>query len=61
MKPWQPSMDERHPLGPISHRTPELVLALLGHVYEADNPVPWIDLVGQYSSDRWPWLSLIHI
>lgn len=58
MKPWQPSMDERHPLGPISHRTPELVLALLGHVYEADNPVPWIDLVGQYSSDRWPWKTV---
>lgn len=51
-------MSERQPLGPIARRAPELVLAVLGHVYEAEEPVPWLDLVGEYSSDRWPWKTV---
>lgn len=47
--------DERRPL---AYRPPELVAALLGHVYEADDPVPWIDLVSRYSGDRWPWKTV---
>lgn len=51
-------MNEPNPLGPLARRSPELILAVLGHVYEADDPVPWLDLVGQFSSDRWPWKTV---
>lgn len=43
---------------PLRHRSPELIIALLGHVYEADGPVPWLVLVDAYSSDRWPWKTV---
>jgi hypothetical protein len=51
-------MSDPAPLGPISRRAPELVLAVLGHVYEAEEPVPWLEVVGQFSSDRWPWKTV---
>lgn len=47
-----------HTRSPLYRRSPELVSALLGHVYETEDPVPWLDLVGQYSSDRWPWKTV---
>jgi len=47
--------DRRHP---IYRRSPELVLAVLGLVYEADEPIPWLDLLGQLTTDRYPWKTV---
>jgi len=47
-----------HRRSPLFRRSPELVSALLGHVYESEEAVPWLDLVGEFSSDRWPWKTV---
>ncbi len=36
---------------PIRYRDPELVVALIGYVYDADSPVPWIELLDVFRRD----------
>lgn len=44
-------MTDRHPLGPLGRRPADLVTALLGFVYESDDPVPWLELAGRFSEE----------
>lgn len=45
----------RHPL---DRRSPELIAAILGLVYEADDPIPWLELLGQLSTTATPWKTV---
>lgn len=38
---------------PIDYRDPKLLVALLGALYEADDPIPEADLLDAYSRGRW--------
>lgn len=43
--------DAPHPLGPLARRPLDLVTGLLGYVYEAAEPVPWLELAGRFSEE----------
>jgi hypothetical protein len=47
--------DDRHPL---RRRNPELVVALLGYIYDHDDPVPWLDTVDRFTNDGRPWKTV---
>lgn len=51
-------MNDVDQLGPLRRRNPDLIHHLLGYVYEADEPVPWLDIVDHYSNDRHPWKTV---
>jgi len=39
---------------PLRRRPAELVTAILATVYEADDPVPWLEVIYSDLSNRWP-------
>lgn len=39
-------------------RNPTLIVAILGYVYDADEPVGWSELVETFSSDERPWKTV---
>lgn len=43
---------------PLRFRSPELVVGILGYVYEADEPIPWEELVAVFSSENRPWKTV---
>lgn len=45
----------------LDYRPPDLVLAILGHVYEAHDPVEWLELIATYSTDRHPWRTVENV
>lgn len=49
---------QRHPL---YRRSAELVTAILGHVLDAEEPVPWLELVPTFTSDRHEWKTVENV
>lgn len=45
----------------IDYRPTELVAAILGHIYDTDHPVPWLELVDHHTNDRWPWKTVENV
>jgi hypothetical protein len=42
----------------LRFRNPELLLALVGYVYDADGPVPWNELLEVFTEDGRPWKTV---
>jgi len=42
----------------LDHRQPQLVLAIIGHVYDADGPIRWPELVEHFADDRHGWKTI---
>ena len=42
----------------LRFRNPELLLALVGYVYDADEPVPWNELLEVFTEDGRPWKTV---
>lgn len=45
---------------PIRRRPARLVLDLLGHVYDADEPIPWLELIDTFA-DGHPWKTVENV
>jgi hypothetical protein len=43
---------------PLARRNPRLIIIILGHLYEADEPFPWDEFVGFLTSDEHPWKTV---
>lgn len=42
----------------LRFRNPVLVVGIIGYVYDSDEPVPWDELVGTFTSDERPWKTV---
>lgn len=42
----------------LRFRNPELLLALVAYVYDADGPVPWNELLEVFTDDGRPWKTV---
>lgn len=49
------------PRNPLRYRNPVLVAAILDHIYQADQPVPWLELVDRHTSDGNPWRTVENV
>lgn len=43
---------------PLRYRSPTLVLAVLGHIYDSDEPVPWTEIVEHHTDDAHTWRTV---
>lgn len=43
---------------PLRFRNPTLIIAVLGYVYDLDDPVPWTELVDVFTADARPWKTV---
>lgn len=46
---------------PFRFRNPELVVSILGYVYDADDPVPWNEILDLYTDDGRPWKTVENV
>lgn len=46
------------PTEPLRFRSPALVAAVLGLVYDSDEPVPWNEAVEKLTADGRPWKTV---
>lgn len=42
----------------LRFRSPELVVAIVGYVYDADGPVPWNELLEVFTENGRPWKTI---
>lgn len=43
---------------PLDYRHPALIFAILGHVYDSDEPVPWHEIVDHHADDAHTWRTI---
>lgn len=43
---------------PIRFRSARLVVGILGYVYDADEPIPWLELVDAFADGDHPWKTV---
>lgn len=48
-------------LGPLRYRSPELIGSILGQIYDAGEPVPWLRLVDTLTDGPWPWKTVENV
>lgn len=46
---------------PLRFRNPTIVVAVLGYVYDADEPVPWEELVDAFTSSSHAWKTVENV
>lgn len=46
---------------PLRFRNPTIVVAVLGYVYDADEPVPWEELVDTFTSSAHAWKTVENV
>lgn len=48
----------RDELDRLRFRSPDRVVAILGHVYDAGEPVTWLDLLDRFSTSEAEWKTV---
>lgn len=46
---------------PLRFRNSTLVVAVLGYVYDADEPIPWEELIATYTSSAHTWKTVENV
>lgn len=46
---------------PLRFRNPTLVVAVLGYVYDADEPVPWEELIDTFTTSAHAWKTVENV
>lgn len=49
------------PRDPLRFRNPTIVVAVLGYVYDAEEPVPWEELVATFASAEHQWKTVENV